>query len=262
MRQNNIKAKHGQGITAFGLAINLACPELVEIAGLLGFDYVRIDAEHGPMEVETCEQMVRAAEAVGVTPIIRMPYPDPLLINRYLDTGAMGVLCPHLNSRARAEAIVAGAKYHPMGHRGAGSGTRAADYGLRLSAPQYAEWANSETIVMGILEDKEAVDNLPEILQVEGLYALVIGPSDLSQSLGLPGQTTHPDVLRLIEKMNRMIMASGKLLSISLRGTATALEEAQRYVDMGVPILNITIKNILIRGAKDLLKIKKTEPVA
>jgi 4-hydroxy-2-oxoheptanedioate aldolase len=257
MRQNNIKVKHSKGSTAFGLSINIASPELVEIAGLLGFDYVRIDAEHGPMEVETCQLMVRAAETAGVTPIIRLPYPDPRLINRYLDTGAMGVLVPHLNSRARAEAIVAGAKYHPLGSRGAGSGTRAADFGLRLSAPQYAEWANAETIVLGILEDKEAVDNLPEILQVEGLYGLVIGPSDLSQSLGMPGQTTHPDVLRLVEKMNRMIMASGKLLSVSLRGSTTAVEEAQRYVDMGVPILNITIKNILLRGAKDLLQVRK-----
>jgi 4-hydroxy-2-oxoheptanedioate aldolase len=258
MRQNNIIAKNAKGLTAIGLSINMPCPELVEMAGLIGFDYVRIDTEHGPMEMESCEHMVRAAEAIGITPLIRIPYPDPLLINRALDTGAMGVVVGHLSSRARAEAIVGGAKYHPLGRRGAGSGTRAADFGLGLSATKYAEWANAETIVMGILEDKEAVDNLPEILKVEGLYGLIIGPSDLSQSLGMPGQTTHPDVLNLIDKMNRVILASGKKLSVSLRGAANCVEEAQRYVDMGVPILNITIKNIFIKGAKDLVAVKKT----
>jgi len=256
MRQNTLKARLREGKTAFGVMLNLPSPELVELVGLLGFDWVFIDAEHGPMSVETCEHMVRAAETVGITPMIRLPYPEPLLINRYLDTGAMGVLFPHMKSRERAEAAVGGLKYHPLGRRGAGSGTRAADYGLRLSAPQYAEWANSETMLFGIIEDNEAVDVLPEILKVEGLDGVLIGPSDLSQSLGMPGQTTHPEVLKLVDQMSATVRASNKLLCVALRGEATAFQDTQRLVDMGVPMIVITAKNLVVRGAKDLLELR------
>lgn len=256
MRHNTLKDRLRDGTTAFGVMLNIPSPELVELVGLLGFDWVFIDSEHGPMSVETCEHMVRAAESVGITPMIRLPYPEPLLINRYLDTGALGILSPHMKSRARAEAAVAGLKYGPLGHRGAGSGTRAADYGLGLSAQKYAEWANAETMLFGIIEDKEAVDELPGILKVEGLDGVVIGPSDLSQALGMPGQTTHPDVLKLVDQMSATVRASDKLLCVALRSEATAFEYTQSLVAAGVPMIVITAKNLLVRGAKDLIKLR------
>jgi 2-keto-3-deoxy-L-rhamnonate aldolase RhmA len=256
MRQNLLKARLREGTTAFGVMLNLPSPEIVELAGLLGFDWVFIDAEHGPMGVEMCEQMVRAAETAGITPMIRLPYPDPLLINRYLDTGAMGVLFPHMKSVERTQAAVGGLKYHPMGHRGAGSGTRAADYGLRLSAVDYAKWANAETMLFGIIEDKEAVDELPDILKVDGLDGVLIGPSDLSQSLGMPGQTTHPDVMKLFDQMSATVRASDKLLCVALRSEATAHDYTESLVAAGVPMIVITAKNLIVRGAKDLIKLR------
>src|SRR5437762_2427434 len=125
----------------FGIFVNYPSPSLVELCGHIGYDWVFIDAEHGPLDLETCENMVRAAETAGIVPIIRLPYPDPTLVNRYLDTGAMGILVPHLGSASQARAFVDAAKYHPAGHRGAGSRTRAADFGFRRSASDYARWA-------------------------------------------------------------------------------------------------------------------------
>jgi 2-keto-3-deoxy-L-rhamnonate aldolase RhmA len=256
MRENTLKTRLREGKTAFGIMLNLPSPELVEIVGLLGFDWVFIDAEHGPMGMECCGNMVRAAESVGITPMVRMPYAEPLLINRYLDTGAMGVLFPHLKSVATAQAAVAGLKYSPLGRRGAGTGTRAADYGLRFSPQQYAEWANSETMLFGLIEDKEAVDALPEILQVEGLDGVMLGPADLSQSLGLPMQTAHPDVLKLVDRMSATVRASNKLLCVSLRGEANAVQDTQRLVDMGVPMIVTTAKYLVARGAQDILRLR------
>jgi 4-hydroxy-2-oxoheptanedioate aldolase len=256
MRQNTLKARLREGKTAFGVMLNFPSSEIVELVGLLGFDWVFIDAEHGPMGVETCENMVRAAETVGITGMIRLPYPDPLLINRYLDTGAMGVLFPNMKSVVAAQAAVAEVKYYPKGRRSAGLGTRAADYGLRFSPSEYTEWANSETMLFGIIEDKEAVDALPEILKVDGLDGLIIGPSDLAQSLGMPVQATHPEVLKLVEQMSATIRASNKLLCVALMGEATTIQDTRRLVDMGVPMIVLTAKNLVARGAKELLQLR------
>ena len=117
-------------------------------------DWVFIDAEHGPTDLETCVEMVRAAECSGVVPIIRMPYPDPQLVNRYLDTGARGVLVPHMHEPKLAEAIVQAVRYRPLGHRGAGGNTRAARYGV-MGHQRYVRHAN-DNLVFGILEDTEA----------------------------------------------------------------------------------------------------------
>lgn len=256
MRENTLKAKIRSGKTVFGVMMNIASPALVELIGHLGFDWVFIDAEHGPMDVETCEQMVRAAEITGMTPMIRMPYPEPRLINKYLDTGAMGVLVPHFNSKERVEAMVQAAKYHPMGKRGAGSGTRAADFGLRFSATEYAAWANSETMMFGILEDKEVDQNLPEMLKVPGFDGVLVGTSDLSQSLGMPGQTKHPDVLAMADRFIKQVMASDKLLCLSLRDSGSPVEDGKRLIDMGVPMICWGIRALVGRGAKELLTLK------
>lgn len=256
VRQNNLKRKCRAGETAFGVSVNFACPALVEMAGALGFDWVFVDAEHGPLDVETCEDMVRAAETSDITPIIRLPFRDPRLVNKYLDTGAGGVLVPHLCSREAAEEVVAAAKYYPAGKRGAGSGTRAAYFGQRFSAPEYAKWANEETMIFGILEDQETMGNLSEILKVEGIDGVMFGPSDFSQALGHPGETEHPEVLEAMNRVTQMVLASDKLLIASLRSPATAAEDAQRLIDMGVPMLATTMTGLIAASAKKILDLK------
>jgi 4-hydroxy-2-oxoheptanedioate aldolase len=238
-----------------GIFVNYPAPALVELAGHVGYDFVFIDAEHGPQDLETCEHMVRAAETAEIVPIIRLPYPEPALVNRYLDTGAMGVLVPHVGSAAIARAVVDAAKYHPLGKRGAGSRTRAADFGFTRSATDYAAWANAETVVLGILEDDGLDKNLPEILDVEGFDGFVIGPSDLSQSLGLPGQVRHPKVQETIDSISQQVLASPKLLCRVLQDAQRAPDDAREFARLGAQLIAETYTGLFARGARDILSL-------
>jgi 2-keto-3-deoxy-L-rhamnonate aldolase RhmA len=257
--REGLRPRLGQGRPLLGAFIHLPAPAIVEMAGHSGYDFVIIDAEHGPQDVETCEHMVRAAETAGIVPIIRLPYPDPRLINRYLDTGAMGVLVPHIANAEVARAVVDAAKYHPLGHRGAGGRTRASNFGLTQSSVEYAAWANAETMVFGILEDAGLDQNLPEILEVEGFDGFVIGPSDLSQSLGLPGQTRHPKVLEAVDAISRQVLASGKVLCRPLQDAQRAPEEARDFAAMGVHMISEPFIGLFARGARDILSLRVDE---
>lgn len=239
-----------------GLFVNYPAPALVELAGHMGYDWVFIDCEHGPLDLETVEHMVRAAETAGIVPILRMPNADPLLVHRYLDTGAMGLLVPHLSSPAVAREIVEAAKFPPRGQRGAGSRTRAADFGFRMKAAEYAEWANSETVVFGILEDRSADEGLSEILEVDGLDGVVVGPSDLSQSLGVPGQPDHPKVLEMVESITKRVLASSKTLCRVITNASTAVVDARRFQDMGVPMIAEPFTGLFARGAREILSVR------
>ena len=239
-----------------GLFINFAAPAIVEMAGYIGYDFVFIDAEHGPQDCETCEHMVRAAESAGIVPIIRLPYPEPNLINRYLDTGAMGVLVPHVSSAEVARAVVDAARYYPQGHRGAGARTRAGDFGFTRSGADYAAWANAETLVLGILEDDGLDANLPEILKVEGFDGFVIGPSDLAQSLGLPGQVRHPKVMEAVNAISRQVLASPKLLCRVLQDAEAGPADTKSFIELGAHMIAETYSGVFARGARDILSLR------
>ena len=122
MRTNTTKAKLGEGKVVFGGIIGEHAPSLVELFGALGYDFVMIDCEHGPMDLNQVEHMVRAAEVFGITPLARVPNHDPSTILRFLDRGVQGVIVPHVNSAAQAEAIAKAARYYPEGNRGVGGG--------------------------------------------------------------------------------------------------------------------------------------------
>jgi 4-hydroxy-2-oxoheptanedioate aldolase len=191
-RAPSLRQKLAHGSPLLGLFLQFSHPSLVELAGYIGYDWIFIDAEHSSISPEAVENMVRGAEHAGITPIVRTPSGEPAVIQSYLDTGAMGVLVPHLKSAEMARKIVAATKYPPLGIRGAGSKTRANNVGYRLTAPDHFAWCNEQVVVFGMLEDMEGVKALPEILKVEGLDGLVIGPTDLAGSMGMPGQKPSP----------------------------------------------------------------------
>ncbi len=210
MRKNLTKEKIQAGKTAYGAFINMCCPPIVEMFGLLGFDFVVIDAEHGPLGVENCEHMVRAADSVQITPIIRIAMNIPQNILRYLDIGASGVQMPMINTRADAESVVRAVKYPPEGRRGL-AGVRAANYGIAGSLGDYVKEANRETMVIVHVETVEAMKNIEETLTVPGIDVIFIGPTDLSSSMGYPGQFNHPEVQKTIDNLVTKIRAAGKV---------------------------------------------------
>ena len=252
MRPNKMKAKFSAGEPAFGLSVMIPSPQMVEMAGGLGFDWVLIDCEHGTISLESVELMIMAAEAADVTPIVRPPTKSPKEIMRVMDLGAMGVQVPHVNTADDAHEAVAAVKYHPLGSRSMAAGIRAQGYGLGAAAENYVETANRETLVCVQLEDPEAIGNADEILNVEGIDVFFIGPSDLSQSMGHPGNAKAPEVVKAIDETLAKIVASGQ--TPGMPGTTDNLPEV---LSKGVRYIYAHVPRLLKASAADYFKAAK-----
>ncbi len=247
IRENKTKRKLQAGETVFGVFVPMAAPRMVEICGLAGFDYVIIDAEHGPIDVSECEHMVRAAEVVEMTPIVRVPSHDPKIILRYLDAGAQGVMVPQVNSAAEAKAAVEAVKYVPMGKRGLGPG-RAAAYGQEIPLSEYAAHANAETLIIAQLEHINALAQLPEILAVEGIDAFELGLADLSQSMGFPGQGSRPEVQRAVDQFVSGVLQAGRIIG----DTANTVEAASTLMKQGYKMIDCNVVGVAMGALKRL----------
>ncbi len=228
MRENQLKKKLKNGEVVVGSFVYVPSAKLTEIVGLAGFDFVVIDMEHGPVDMVVAEDMVRGAEVSATTPIIRVTHNAPSAILRAFDIGAQGIHVPDINTKEDATAAVASSKYGPLGNRGL-AGVRAADYGLQQPLSQYASQANEETMVIAHIEHVDAVENLDALLAVEGIDVYYLGPQDLSNSLGIPGQSKDPRVMKLVEDSIRRIAAAGRTAGC----IATEADVARKYVDLG-----------------------------
>jgi 4-hydroxy-2-oxoheptanedioate aldolase len=193
-----------------GLFIGIPSPALAEMAGHAGFDFVILDNEHGPAGLETTENMIRAAACGGVAPLVRVSGAIRQEILRALDLGAAGVQVPQVNTAEQARLVVDAAKYPPQGNRGAAFSPRAAGYGF-FGGPRHLEDSNAQTVVVTHIETVEAVENLDAMLAVEGIDVWFIGPTDLSVSMGYPGQPAHPEVRATIESCIARIAAAGRV---------------------------------------------------
>jgi 4-hydroxy-2-oxoheptanedioate aldolase len=212
-----------------GTFVHIASPELVEIVGHAGFDFVIIDTEHGPFGMETAVNLVRAADAAGIYSVVRVADNRASEICKALDTGADGVLIPQIGSEAGARAAVQAAKYHPKGQRGVFPYMRGADYSAEAGKDFYQR-ANLETAVILLVEGSAGVDNLSRILSVPDVDSIFIGPMDLSQSVGFPGQVDHPAVQ---EQLQTIIGQAAK------KGIAAGIYDfdvtrSRQWMEMGI----------------------------
>lgn len=237
MRPNAMKSKLQAGEPALGCSIMIPSPQVVEMIGHLGFDWVLIDLEHGTIDLESAELMIMAAEAAGVTPIARPKSNQSADIAAVMDRGAMGVQVPHVNSAEDARRAVSAVKFGPGDNRGLASGTRPDRYGLAQSMGDFVALSNKETLVCVQLEHEAAIRNVEEILAVEGVDVFFIGPSDLSQSMGHPGNPKAPPVRDAIEATLAKIRAAGKTpgLPTSHDGVEAVLVSGARYVYTHLP---------------------------
>ena len=243
MVKSGIKAEISQGRAVAGVVMAESSVETLEVLALSGFDFIFIDCEHGPMSVESVSRLVMAAELRGVTTLVRTPCNVESTILRYLDTGAGGIIIPGLNSAQAAEEAVQAVKYVPEGNRGL-AGVRAADYGVGTPLAEYVKLANRETMVLGVVESKKGVENIREILEVKGLDGVFMGTNDLANSLGLTGQTSHPEVLRAVD----VILEAGKATGKAIGGVVRAGETPQQYIDKGCKMV-LTASHALLAGA-------------
>jgi 4-hydroxy-2-oxoheptanedioate aldolase len=233
MRTNNILAKMRSGEKACGVSFSFASPDLIELAGIAGFDYVFLDGEHGPFTVETIESLCRAADAAGLTPIARVPDTSLPTILRYLDRGVMGVMGPHVCTGADAQRLADGCRFTPRGKRSFGSG-RGTYFGVPAPRGESMRQIDDEMLVIALLEDVEALENLSDLLAVEGIDFFSFGPNDLAQSMGLTGQPDHPEVKAAMSRATDRIHKAGKkLMSDAMVSTMAAdlfLEAARGFL--------------------------------
>ena len=248
MRPNLVRQKLNAGEVVIGCFVGFPSPEVVELCGHSGYDFVLIDAEHGAITPASAYHMVLAAEATGTVPLIRVPHNEPSIILRYMDIGAAGVMVPQINSAAEARAVVQAVKYHPQGNRGLAP-TRAASYGFGATLSEYTEISNRETIVIAQIENIVGVEKVPEILDVPGIDVLLIGPSDLAQSLGYPGQLGHPEVLEAIERICEMCQGS----DVALGTIAADAQTTNRLIERGFRMITPSASGLIAAWSRDYL---------
>ncbi len=256
IRTNQLKQRLLAGETVYGPFLRLATPAVVEIFGHAGFDFCIIDTEHGALSVETVENMVRAAQCAGITPIVRTSFNTPWMILRALDAGAQGVQVPGVGTGQEAAAVARGARFHPEGERGVCRTTRAAQYS-HVPAVDYFPGANHETLVIIHVEGAAGVENLDAILAVPGIDLIFLGPYDLSQYLGLTGQVEHPRVIALLHELIERIRHARLCVGIYTdkpERVAYWREAGVQYIAHGLDtgILYQTASNLVaqIRGVK------------
>ena len=239
MKINRMKAKLLAGEPVFGVSVMIPSPQLVEMVGAFGFDWVLLDCEHGTLTLESVELMAIAAEACGMTAIARPATCGADHILQVLDRGVMGVQVPHVNTAADAREVVAAVKYHPAGRRGLAAGTRAARYDAHGTMADYVREANEQTLIAIQLEDRAAIDNLDALLAVDGVDVFFIGPSDLSQSLGHPGNAKAAPVAEAIDRSLARIVAAGRIpgMPASAENVLEAQKKGVRYLYTHVPRL-------------------------
>ena len=224
LKQNPVKQALREGKTVFGVYIGIPSPTMVELAGHAGFDFVRIDVSHNGYDLPTVVHMIRAAEAAGIVPMVRVDC-DPCLITNLLEAGAMGLIVPDVATRAKALAVVQAAHFAPLGERGTYSAARVMGYGT-VTADEYTRWSNEELLLGVQIESKEAVGNLEETLSLPGIDMVGSGRGDLANALGLTGQKNHPDVLALEEKIFAAARRRGKFVSVNLDPNAADFTES------------------------------------
>lgn len=196
----NLKEKlHKQEVT-IGSWITLGHTSIAEIMAKAGFEWLVVDMEHSVITLEVAQQLIQVIEGCGAVPLVRVGENNPNIIKRVMDAGAYGVIVPMINSQEEAEAAVKAVKYPPLGTRGVGL-ARAQGYGSRFD--EYAARVNQESIVIAQIEHIDAVNNLESIISTGGIDGCIIGPYDLSGSLGVPGKFEHSQVLDALKRVEQ-----------------------------------------------------------
>ena len=221
MRVNNVVTKMSQGQMSYGLNLSFPSTTLIELGGRVGFEFVTFDSEHGPFTVDLLDDLCRIADMAGLTPMARVPDIEHPTILRFLDRGIMGITGPHIIDADRARKLADACRYVPRGARSFGSG-RGAYFGDVDSLPGYMEHTNDNILVIAQLEDIQVLDNIDEILGVEGIDLYASGAQDIAQSMGLPGQPNHPRVQEFEQQVRDAVHAAGKQMADDVMTSARA----------------------------------------
>ena len=243
IRKNKIKHKLSNGDIATAVMTPMPITaDLIEYMGPYGFDGVWIETEHAAIDFADIPDMTRAADLWNMTSIVRLNLNLPGVIYRTLDVGAQAIVMPHVDTKLQAEEVVKAAKFYPLGARG--------NYTSRqgIGVENFAQKANDETMIVVLIEDILAVNNLKEILEVDHIDVFYVAPGDLAQSMGLLGQPNHPEVLKTVDNALTQIQDAGRVA-----GTLVNDDSVESYLEKGVKFVTTAIAPWLEKGAKDFL---------
>jgi len=224
--------------TLIGSWITLANPAIAEIMAQNGFDWLAVDLEHSIITIREVEELIRIIQLSNVTPLVRLTSNNTDQIKRVMDAGAHGIIVPMVNTPEEAEKSVQAVKYPPLGKRGVGL-ARAQGYGTKFH--EYLEWQKTKSIVIVQVEHIDAVNNLEEIFSVNGVDGFIIGPYDLSGSMGIPGQFEHPDFLDAMQRIKKvaseMSMVGGiHIIEPKPQQLQQRVEEGYRFIAYSLDI--------------------------
>ena len=201
MNRINLRQRLKRGDRVIGTMVQeVRTPAIAQILKQVGFDFFMLDMEHSAYNLETAAEIIRLARLIDFCPLVRVAGPQYELIARVLDQGAMGVMVPRVESRNDVEVLVESLKYPPVGKRGMSSDAPHSGYDFK-PLPEVVETNNEDTIAIAQIERQAAVENIDNILSVPGVDVALVGPEDLSVSLGVPGESTHPRVIEAVETM-------------------------------------------------------------
>jgi 4-hydroxy-2-oxoheptanedioate aldolase len=244
MKANILKKALADGKTVFGPFCKILDPAIVELAALAGFDFVIIDMEHGPYSIETAQQMVRAAEARGITSVVRVTENSETSILRVLDIGARSVQVPQISTAEDAEKVVSSSLFYPKGERGMCRYVRAGDY-TAVDKAEHFGTTNESILTIIHIEGVKGLENLPSILKCDGIDVIFLGPYDLSQSCGVPGQVHHEKVVKRMEEAVALARKSGKVVGTFVE----TVEDAKKWEKIGVQYISYAVDTGIILNA-------------
>lgn len=250
MKQNIVKTRLLNAQPVLGIISNSADPTVAELCGFSGLDFYMIDAEHSPVTGGQVQDIVRACEGSGITPLARVGGLDPKLILQFLNAGVMGLMMSGVKTVDDADALVQAMMYPPMGSRTLGP-VRSADY-LQgtMSQSEYVQFANEQLLVLPQIDHTEAVDNLDEMLVVAGIDGFVISPRDLAMSMGYYDGPGHDEVKKTIGGVVEKIRKAGLIVGT----TAATGDQAKALVDRGVLFCLNSFAGLLKSAAGDFMK--------
>lgn len=256
VRPNRCKEKLARGELAVGAVVGSPTPELVEIAAVTGFDFVTFDAEHEIIDDTALVHCIRAAEAFGITPVMRIAK-DPDRMLRLMDSGAQGVHVPRCSSPEDMRRLVSWTRFYPRGERTFYRLGRGGNYNQGLDDAEWSRQADAATLVVAMIEEAAALDHLAEMLAVPDIDAIHVGPKDLWQSLGMPSADV---VDAAIARIAAAVHAGGKHLSLQLRPSADLDAQIERCAALGANMISIPLLGLLVQRSQGFIADVRSRP--
>jgi 2-keto-3-deoxy-L-rhamnonate aldolase RhmA len=231
---NAAKARLRKNELAIGIGVRLVRNvDIIKVMKAAGFDWLFLDLEHGSMSIETACEISVAAQDSGIAPIVRVPYGELAMATRVLDGGALGIVIPHVDTPEEAREIADRLRYPPRGHRSVGGGQAQFDY-APMPMSEMTEKSDDNTLITVMIETPKAVENAEAIAAVPGIDSLLVGSSDLSMELGIPGQNGHEKVQAAVDKV---VAACRKHNKWPGMGGAYSEELLKLYIDKGMKLM-------------------------